>query len=105
MNPFKTETRLGDICKNSIDPGQTPQNAMSEQGIHCLLTGISMRYTKRRKNPTEKPKTTNKFVQMNRLDESTGQKRFTLNPEILAALTTLTEDQHISSTVLRNKKT
>ena len=76
---------------------------MSEQGIHCLLTGIAMRYTKRHKNPTEKLKTTNKFVQMNRMDEFTGQKRFNLNPEILAALNTLTEDQHISSTVLRNK--
>ena len=22
---------------NSVDPGQTPQNAASDQGLHCLL--------------------------------------------------------------------
>ena len=28
---------------NSADPDQTPQNATSDQGLHCLLTGISIR--------------------------------------------------------------
>ena len=26
----------------SADPDQTPQNAASDQGLHCLLAGISI---------------------------------------------------------------
>ena len=24
------------VCVNSVDPDQTPQNAASDQGLHCL---------------------------------------------------------------------
>ena len=30
---------------NSADPVQTPQMAASDQGLHCLLIGISMQNT------------------------------------------------------------
>ena len=30
---------------NSADPVQMPQNVVSELGLHCLLTGISMQNT------------------------------------------------------------
>ena len=29
---------------NSADPDQTPQNAVSDQGLHCLLTNVLFRY-------------------------------------------------------------
>ena len=32
---------LGDL--GSVDPDQTPQNAASDQGLHCLHTGISIK--------------------------------------------------------------
>ena len=28
--------RDGRSCANSVNPGQTPQNAASDQGLHCL---------------------------------------------------------------------
>ena len=28
---------------NSADPDQSPQDAASDQGLHCLLTGISIK--------------------------------------------------------------
>ena len=36
---FKTWTRLysAERLENSADPYQTPQNAASDQGLHCLL--------------------------------------------------------------------
>ena len=30
---------------NSADPDQTPHNAPSDRGLHCLLTGISIQNT------------------------------------------------------------
>ena len=30
---------------NSAGPAQMPQNAASDQGVHCFLTGISMQNT------------------------------------------------------------
>ena len=36
---FRTDARLG-YCASSEDLVQTPQNAASDQGRHCLLTGI-----------------------------------------------------------------
>ena len=34
--------RGGGYYENSADPVQTPPNAASDQGLHCLLTEISM---------------------------------------------------------------
>ena len=45
LNPYKSSVPfLGKKKKkNSEDPDQTPQqNAASDQGLHCLLTGISI---------------------------------------------------------------
>ena len=41
INPYKPSVPfLGQA--NSADPDQTPQNTASDQGLHCLLTGISI---------------------------------------------------------------
>ena len=42
---------------NSADPDQTLQNAVSVQGLHCLLTETSTENTVKVKNPPEPPKT------------------------------------------------
>ena len=31
------------VKANSVDPDQTPDNAVFDQGLHCLLAGISFR--------------------------------------------------------------
>ena len=41
--------------ENSADPGQTPQNAASDQCLHCLLTGISIRNRIKMKKYTKYP--------------------------------------------------
>ena len=60
---FKPDTVLG-YYANSADPVQTPPNAASDQGLHCLFTDISMQYAKIR----------NGLVQLIRLIKSIGQK-------------------------------
>ena len=40
---------------NSVDPDQRPQNAASDQGLHCLLTGIAIKNMLRMKNDTRHP--------------------------------------------------
>ena len=39
----------------SADPGQTPQNAASDQGLHCLLTELSIEILINMKNPPQQP--------------------------------------------------
>ena len=60
---------------NSADPVQMPQNAASDQDLHCLLTEISVKSAVKIENPPEKPKTRNGIIQMIRMDKSTSQKR------------------------------
>ena len=36
LNPFKPSVPLKRTLANSVDPDQTPQNAASDQGLHCL---------------------------------------------------------------------
>ena len=40
---------------NSVDPDPTPQNAASDQGLHCLLTGIYIRNRIKMKKCTRHP--------------------------------------------------
>ena len=40
---------------NSEDPDQTPSSAASDQGLHCLLTGISIRNRIKMKKYTRHP--------------------------------------------------
>ena len=40
---------------NSADPDQRPQSAASDQGLHCLLTGIAIKNMLRMKNDTRHP--------------------------------------------------
>ena len=60
---------------NSADPVQTPSNAAFDQGLHCLLTEISMESTGKGKHPPEAPKTKIELIQMIRMDKPTGQTR------------------------------
>ena len=44
VNPYKPIVLFVDIGKpNRADPDQTPHNAASDQGVHCLLTECSIR--------------------------------------------------------------
>ena len=52
---------------NSADPDQTPR---SVQGLHCLLTGISIRNRIKRKRTPDTPKIRNGLIQMIRMDKS-----------------------------------
>ena len=38
-NPFGTCGNIDGTLANSVDPGQTPQNAVSDQGLHYLHLG------------------------------------------------------------------
>ena len=43
MWSFRTTATIFGTSANSVDPDQTPQNAASDQGLHRLQTGISIR--------------------------------------------------------------
>ena len=53
---------------NSADPGQTPPNAASDQGLHCLFTRISL------ENAAKSSKTRNGLIQMIAMDTSIVKK-------------------------------
>ena len=38
INPYKPGVPFVGHKTNSADPDQTPQNAVSDQGLHCLRT-------------------------------------------------------------------
>ena len=40
---LKLSVLFCETSANSADPDQTPQNATSDQGLHCLLTEYSIR--------------------------------------------------------------
>ena len=40
ISPFEPSVLFG-TSANSAEPDQTPQNAASDQGLHCLLTNWS----------------------------------------------------------------
>ena len=58
-----------EILTNSVDPDQMPQNATSDQGLHCLHSGITIKST------PDTPKVGNGLVQFARVEESTRHKR------------------------------
>ena len=60
---------------NIADPVQTPQNAASDQGLHCLLTDISMQNTITMKTSARIPSTCNGLIQMLKTDKFTDQRR------------------------------
>ena len=51
---FNWKPVLGSYA-NSVDPAQIPQNAASDQGIRCLLAGISWENTLKVKASTRNP--------------------------------------------------
>ena len=57
----------------SADPVQALQNALSDQGLHCLLTGISMRNIIKQNTLTETPKIKNGLIQVIRTDNDTSR--------------------------------
>ena len=50
-------------------------NVMSDQGLQCLLTEISMENAVKMRKSSENPKTSNGLLQMIRMNEYPGQKR------------------------------
>ena len=61
-----------DIGQQS-DQEQTWQNAASDQGLHCLLTGISIRNRIKMTKYTRHPKIGSERVQLIRMKQSTRQ--------------------------------
>ena len=59
---------------NSADPIQMPQNVASDQGLHNLLTGISVQNRIKMKTSSRNPKARNGFVPTIRMDKFTYQK-------------------------------
>ena len=51
-------------ARKTIDPDRTPQNAASDQGLHCLYTNISI---KKLKNNTRHPLICNGLVQLTKI--------------------------------------
>ena len=43
MNPFKLIASFYVISANSAEPDQMPQDAVSDQGLHCLLTDYTFK--------------------------------------------------------------
>ena len=70
---FRPVSVLG-YYSNSADLVQTLQNATSDQGLHCLLREITI-VIKMLNYPPETSKSGNGFIQVIRMDKSTGQKR------------------------------
>ena len=69
----RLDVGLGMYAKNA-DPVQTPQNVVSDQSLHCLLTGFSMQNMGKSENIHKKPlKMRNGLTQMIRMDDPTGQ--------------------------------
>ena len=56
---------------NSADPDQRPQNTASHQGLHCLLTGFSIRNKIKMEKHTTPLKLKMDFFQKIRMDEPT----------------------------------
>ena len=54
FNPFRVQIPVLEYCANCADPVQTPQTAASDQGLHCLLTAISIENTVKLKSETAK---------------------------------------------------
>ena len=53
-----THISLESFCgtsANSAKPDQTPQNAASDQVLHCLLIGVSLKIWIKMKNTTKQP--------------------------------------------------
>ena len=46
---------MGYYYANGADPVQMLQNEVSDQGLHCLLTEISVERTVKMKTPTRNP--------------------------------------------------
>ena len=59
FNPYKPSVQA-----NSADPDQTPQNATSDQDVHCLLTNCSIKIRIKMENTTQHPLKRNGLVQL-----------------------------------------
>ena len=53
---------------NRADPNQTPYNVASDQGLHSLLTGFSIKNNIKAKNRPDTPKMKNGLVQNIRVE-------------------------------------
>ena len=66
-----------------IGPAQTPHYVASEQGLHCLLTGFSIKIEQKRQNRPDISKMTNGLVQ--HITESTSMQWVKLACECIAS--------------------
>ena len=64
---------MGTHAENA-DPDLMLQNAASDQGLHCLLTGISTKIQNLKHLP-ETPHARNGLIQMIKVDKSMSQKK------------------------------
>ena len=58
--------------KDSADPDQMPHNVASDQGLHCLLTGFSIKNEIKATNRPDTPKMKNRLVQHITVEKSTS---------------------------------
>ena len=58
--------------ENSADPDLMPHNVASNQGLHCLLTGFSIKNRIKPQNRSDAPKMTNRLIQHITVEESTS---------------------------------
>ena len=55
VNAYKPSVLFVGHRQNSADPDQMPQNVVSDQGLHSLLTERSIKIWKNMKNNTQQP--------------------------------------------------
>ena len=70
VDPFMPSVPLTGHCKSSAGPDQTPQNATSDQGVHCWHLGQKSTD----KNLPGSPYNGNEPVQIANVEESTRYK-------------------------------
>ena len=55
FNPYKPSVKFCGTKENNADPDQTPQNEVSDEGLHCLLTESSIRILIKMKKNIQHP--------------------------------------------------
>ena len=72
FNPYKISSKhpLYGRKANSADPDQKPNNQVSDQGLHCLLTECSIKIWGKNEKKNNAPKIGNWFVLLIRVSKS-----------------------------------
>ena len=72
LKPIVTWKPVKGSQANSADPDQMPHNVASDQGLHCLLTGFSIKNTLKVTNRLDTLKRTNGLIQHITVEKSTS---------------------------------